>query len=104
MRFNQGATLGYARKNAPRIWLSRLPAPSRRSNKTPSYTCNVARGRILTYDLLDNVHPVYHERISYIPSCYVPPVGFEPTTCGLKVRSSDQTELKGLNTQPGTGV
>ena len=27
---------------------------------------------------------------------YVPPVGFEPTTCGLKVRSSDLTELKGL--------
>ena len=26
----------------------------------------------------------------------VPPVGFEPTTCGLKVRSSDLTELKGL--------
>ena len=71
---------------------------------TPSYTCNVARGRILTYDLLDNVHPVYHERISYTPSCYVPPVGFEPTTCGLKVRSSDQTELKGLNTQPATGM
>ena len=71
---------------------------------TPSYTCNVARGRILTYDLLDSVYPVYHERISYTLSCYVPPVGFEPTTCGLKVRSSDQTELKGLNTQPATGV
>ena len=55
---------------------------------TPSYTCIVARGRILTYDLLDSVYPVYHERISYIPSCYVRPVGLEPTTCGLKVRSS----------------
>lgn len=55
---------------------------------TPSYTCNVARGRILTYDLLDGVYPVYHERISYTLSCYVRPAGLEPATRGLKVHCS----------------
>ena len=41
--------------------------------------------------------PVSHRRGYHTQKvCYVPPVGFEPTTCGLKVRSSDLTELKGL--------